>query len=141
MDFSKRLKSLRKSNGITQKQLSTSIGVTERAIVAYESGKMKPAFDAINSLADYFDVSTDYLLGRTDNKNLHHVKELDEIKILSSESVGDIIFQTRTHHDETIKKLNRDVPPLEESMYYTDALVSNLTSVIVKLLAEKGVKI
>ena len=141
MDFSKRLKSLRKSNGITQKQLSTSIGVTERAIVAYESGKMKPAFDAINALADYFDVSTDYLLGRTDNKNLHHVKELDEIKILSSESVSDIIFQTRTHHDETIKKLNRDVTPLEESMYYTDALVSNLTSVIVKLLAEKGVKI
>lgn len=60
---------LRKKNGITQKQLSNSIGVTERAIVAYESGKMKPNFDAINSLADTFSVSADYLLGRTDTPN------------------------------------------------------------------------
>ena len=140
-DFAERLKALRKNKGVTQKQLSTSINVTERAVVAYESGKSKPAFDVINSLADYFDVSTDYLLGRTDNKNLHRVKELDEIENLNSESVGDIIFDTRTHHDDTIKKMNREVSATEESMYYTDALVSNLASVIVKLLAEKGVKI
>lgn len=68
-DFGKRLKLLRKKSGITQKQLSNSIGVTERAIVAYESGKMKPNFDAINSLADTFSVSADYLLGRTDTPN------------------------------------------------------------------------
>ena len=68
-DFGTRLRSLRKTRGITQKQLSNSIGVTERAVVAYESGKMKPNFDAINSLADTFGVSTDYLLGRTDTPN------------------------------------------------------------------------
>ena len=68
-DFGERLRSLRKENGITQKQLSTSIGVTERAIVAYETGKMKPNFDALNSLADTFGVSADYLLGRTDTPN------------------------------------------------------------------------
>ena len=68
-DFSERLRSLRKKNGITQKQLSSSMGVTERTIVAYETGKMKPNFDALNSLADVFNVSTDYLLGRTDVPN------------------------------------------------------------------------
>lgn len=69
-DFGKRLRSLRKRKGITQKQLSNAIGVTERAIVAYESGKMKPNFDTINSLADTFAVSADYLLGRTDTPNV-----------------------------------------------------------------------
>lgn len=64
-DFAERLKLLRKENGVTQKQLADSIGVTERAVRSYESGKMKPAFDAINSLADTFDVSADYLLGRS----------------------------------------------------------------------------
>lgn len=67
--FSERLKELRKSKGITQKQLSNAIGVTERAIVGYESGKMKPAFDAINSLADFFGTSTDYLIGRDEGQN------------------------------------------------------------------------
>ena len=66
-DFAERLKLLRKENGVTQKQLADSIGVTERAVRSYESGKMKPAFDAINSLADTFRVSADYLLGRSDN--------------------------------------------------------------------------
>ena len=69
-DFAERLKLLRKENGVTQKQLAESIGVTERAVRSYESGKMKPAFDAINSLADTFDVSADYLLGRTDTPRL-----------------------------------------------------------------------
>ena len=65
-DFGQRLKQVRRENGLTQKQVAERIGATERGIRRYEAGDIKPGFDAINSLADTFNVSADYLLGRTD---------------------------------------------------------------------------
>lgn len=66
MPFSDRLRSLRKLRGITQKQLAEAIDVSEITIQNYESQRKKPAFDALIALADYFNVSLDYLVGRTD---------------------------------------------------------------------------
>ena len=65
-NFSERLKAIRKSRGITQKQLAQDIGASERGIQSYEIGERKPAFDQLIALADYFDVSLDYLVGRSD---------------------------------------------------------------------------
>ncbi|NLY47325.1 MAG: helix-turn-helix transcriptional regulator, partial [Tissierella sp.] len=45
------------------------IGVTRPAYTAYERGLRTPDYDILVTLADYFDVSVDYLLGRTDNPN------------------------------------------------------------------------
>ena len=70
-NFSVKLKELRLNNDLTQKQLAKNICVGERSIQDYEYGNRKPNYDAIIKLADYFDVSTDYLLGRTDNPNSH----------------------------------------------------------------------
>lgn len=66
MDFSGQLLALRKQRGLTQKQLAADVGLSELAIQNYESGRRKPAFDALIALADYFDVSLDYLVGRSD---------------------------------------------------------------------------
>ena len=66
-NFAERLKLLRKENRLTQKQVAERIRATERAVRRYEAGDIKPGFDAINSLADTFNVSADYLLGRSDN--------------------------------------------------------------------------
>ena len=65
-NFSERLKAIRKSRGITQKQLAQDIGASERGIQSYEIGERKPAFDQLIALADFFDVSLDYLVGRSD---------------------------------------------------------------------------
>ena len=70
-DFSTHLKSLRQSKNLTQKQLATEINVSERGIQNYETGIRKPTYDILIALADYFDVSLDYLVGRTDNPNSH----------------------------------------------------------------------
>lgn len=59
-------KSLRQSRSITQKQLAVVIGSSERGIQHYELNERKPTNDNIIAIADYFDVSTDYLLGRKD---------------------------------------------------------------------------
>jgi len=70
-NFSERLKELRKTKNITQKQLAESIGASERGIQNYEIKTRKPTFDIIISLADYFNVSIDYLVGRTDNPEIN----------------------------------------------------------------------
>ena len=66
-NFGTHLKSLRKSKNITQKQLALAIGATERSIQKYEIEERKPSYDVLIALADYFDVSIDYLVGRSDN--------------------------------------------------------------------------
>jgi len=58
---------LKKENGLLQKEIATSIGVSLRSYQRYESGERKPDSDILEKLADYFDVSLDYLVGRSDN--------------------------------------------------------------------------
>lgn len=66
-DFGSHLKSLRASRGITQKQLGESIGASERGIQNYEIGARKPTYEMLIALADFFEVSLDYLVGRSDD--------------------------------------------------------------------------
>jgi len=68
-NFSERLKELRLTNKTTQKQLSTDLKMSERGIQSYELGEKKPGLDVLISLADYFNVSLDYLVGRSDKPN------------------------------------------------------------------------
>ena len=64
--FAERLKELRKEKGITQEQLAEETGLTQGALTRYENGLRSPAANAIITLAKYFGVTTDYLLGVTD---------------------------------------------------------------------------
>lgn len=64
--FIDRLKMLRKATGVTQKETAAAIGTGERYYQSIEYGKTKPGFDLLIALADYFDVSLDYLVGRSD---------------------------------------------------------------------------
>ena len=65
--FSQRLKELRSSAGISQKALAAQIGITDRNYRRYEAGIIDPATSVTIALADYFDVSLDYLVGRSDD--------------------------------------------------------------------------
>ncbi len=61
-----RLIKLRKEQHLTQKQVAEGVNVTEIAIQNYEAGRRKPNYDILIALADFFDVSLDYLVGRSD---------------------------------------------------------------------------
>ena len=61
-----KIKDLRKKKGITQEELGEVIGVTKTAISYYESGKRQLTADILQKLSIYFNVSTDYILGRED---------------------------------------------------------------------------
>lgn len=66
--FAERLKQLRKLNKITQKQIALETTITERVYQSYEYGKVIPTAITLITLADYFNVSLDYLVGRSDIK-------------------------------------------------------------------------
>ena len=66
MRFGELLAKLRKEKGILQKELATYLNVTVATISNYEKGVHSPDYETLVRLADFFDVSTDYLLQRTD---------------------------------------------------------------------------
>ena len=69
MRFGELLAKLRKEKGILQKELATYLNVTVATISNYEKGVHSPDYETLVKLADFFDVSTDYLLQRTEYKS------------------------------------------------------------------------
>ena len=65
-DLGNHLKTLRKSKEVSQKQTALETNITERAYQRLEANERKPSYDTLISLADFFDVSLDYLVGRSD---------------------------------------------------------------------------
>lgn len=64
-----RLKELRKSKGISQLKLAMDLGMNQNSISRYENLERQADYETLIKFADYFNVSIDYLLGRTDNPN------------------------------------------------------------------------
>ncbi len=64
--FSNILKDLRKENNLTQKALANEIRVSEDCIYFWEKGRSEPSIIDLINLANYFDTSIDYLVGRID---------------------------------------------------------------------------
>jgi len=69
--LNERLKELRKERKISQKALGELLGISDRNIRFYESGEHRPDFEGLLLLAEYFGVSIDYLVGRTDNREVN----------------------------------------------------------------------
>ncbi len=63
MLLSKRLKELRISNGLTQRELGERVNVTKVSICCYENGTRTPTLDTLTKLGKVLDVDVDYLLG------------------------------------------------------------------------------
>ncbi|WP_346355292.1 helix-turn-helix transcriptional regulator [Azotosporobacter soli] len=68
MNFSSRLKELRIQADASQKDLAALVGISPRSFRYYESGEKEPNIATLITLADYFKVSLDYLVGRSDTK-------------------------------------------------------------------------
>jgi len=63
-----RLKQLRKERDISQLKLAIDLNMNQNSISRYENGEREADYETLIKFADYFDVSLDYLLGRTDKK-------------------------------------------------------------------------
>lgn len=58
------LKQIREANGLTKRELCEKTGISERAYLTYEYGEREPKISVIEKLADFYGVTTDYILGR-----------------------------------------------------------------------------
>ncbi len=66
-----RLKEIRKAKGISQLKLAIDLSTSQNTISRYETGEREPGITELIRIADYFNVSVDYLLERTDNPHLY----------------------------------------------------------------------
>lgn len=66
-NFALRLAEIRKSAGISMAVLGSILGVSDEAVRLMERGKRSPSFEVLIAIADHFDVSLDYLCGRSDD--------------------------------------------------------------------------
>ena len=80
--LAKRLKELREEKNYTQQEMAEKIGLKRTAYGAYERGVNTPDAQTLLKLAEIFDVTTDYLLGRVDNK-----KPLEDISGKEREAI------------------------------------------------------
>lgn len=69
--FSEILVKLMEEHNVTAYQIAKATGLSNTALSRYKSGKQDPAIDKLIAIADFFDVSTDYLLGRTAKREIN----------------------------------------------------------------------
>lgn len=83
MNFGEHLQELREDREISRKELSAYLNISVSALGMYEQGRREPNIETLIRIADYFNVSLDFLLGRTFSGN--NVKELKEALHLKNE--------------------------------------------------------
>lgn len=70
--FGERLKMLREKAGVSQQKIADIVDLTQQAVGKWENNKAEPDLTTVAKLADFFDCSTDYLLGKTNIRKYPH---------------------------------------------------------------------
>jgi transcriptional regulator with XRE-family HTH domain len=86
--FGDRIKQLRFAKDMSQGDLAKALHVAQTTVSQWESNDRKPSIDTLSQIADYFGVSTDYILGRTDIKTEHIIKAPPELESAGVEKVA-----------------------------------------------------
>lgn len=124
MKFPDRLKKLRKEKNLYQKELAEHLGVSRPTVTQYESGQRKPDNETLEKIADFFSVSIDYLLGRTNEKSsadkikkaLTDDPELSDAweKISQREDLQLLFKQTKDMDESSIRQVIRIIKAIED---------------------------
>lgn len=81
MEFGDRIKLLREKHELTQEQMARKVGISRAALAKYEINNREPDFKTVKLIADFFNVSIDYLLDREQkNETVIDIKEMLEDK-------------------------------------------------------------
>ena len=116
-----RLKRERLRLGLNQHDLGKKLGATNKRISSYEKGDRQPNYETLTKLADIFDCTTDYLLGRTDDRVYivySGVVDGDDYDIEINKMADD--------KPDTDEKFNRLVRKLKEVGFDVDKLMDNV---------------
>lgn len=113
--FQNVLKGLRTSYGLTQNELSKSLKMSRSTIGMYEKGAREPDFETLELIADYFNVDTDYLLGRTDKTTV----------IPQSTTIYNANCETESERDLVLSYRKLNVQNKQKCSIYTTTLLAN----------------
>lgn len=95
-------KQIREDNGITQKEFADKFDLTLRAWQSYEQGVSEPKYEVLRKIADEFNVSTDYLLGRTEIKAMAGTTPAEQLDVTAAEQE---IIRRYTEFPEEVRLL------------------------------------
>ncbi|MFW6312168.1 MAG: helix-turn-helix domain-containing protein [Nanoarchaeota archaeon] len=122
--FSERLKNLRKENNITLKQLADDLNTTKSTLSRYENNKREPKAYLIKKIANYFNVSVDYLLGITEEtsttdefkKNILKDPELSQLinELTQRKELKTAINKLKKLNTKTIKQIIKIIETFNE---------------------------
>lgn len=108
--FGKKLKALRTSRKISQKEFGKIFGLAESTIGMYERDERRPDFELLNKFADYFEVSTDYLLGRTNTPILsQQEKEEAEFQAFANNPKLNVFYKELPDSEEEAVERLREI--------------------------------
>lgn len=94
-EFGEMLSELRQDRNLSQKDMAKLLNVSSGTISNYETGRHAPSLETVVQLANYFNVTTDYLLGRTDSSL--SVKWLEE-DFVHGKTIGDMVRLLKSLH-------------------------------------------
>lgn len=80
MDLGSNIAQLRERHGLSQASLAKDLHISQASLAMYETNKRKPNVEMLDTIADYFNVSTDYLLGRKKTKDSSEEQETKDLK-------------------------------------------------------------
>lgn len=109
-DIGIRLKKLRLSRDITQKRFGEMFGLAESTIGMYERDERKPDYETLIRIADYFEVSIDYLLGR----DQHNEKIIRHEKHLGRDLLSDREYKFLIGVLKVFRESNKEVENINE---------------------------
>lgn len=102
MKYGEKLKLLRNKRGLSQKELTDRLNLNRSTYARYETSTTQPDYDTLKKLADFFDVSTDYLLGH--DKPVDEMSE-DEINEEIKEIMKEVDVWFKNEPDDKREKL------------------------------------
>lgn len=106
MPFGNVLRNLRNRSHMTQKELADVLGISESTVGMYERGHREPAFEMLETIADYFNVDMDFLTGRSDTErvysfnpspasgNILSIPRMDSVPLIGTIACGTPILAT-----------------------------------------------
>lgn len=102
--LSERLKALRKKDGATQEEFAERLGIARSTYSGYERGTSEPDNETLDKIAKYFSVTTDYLLGRSEN----NIADLDAFKLNMLDDFNKLSKEDQQYIMGLIKRLPKD---------------------------------
>lgn len=116
-----RIKSIAKSNGVILKQMLIDCQLSKNTLSSMLSGGSMPKSENLGAIADYLDVSVDYLLGRTDNPQAHKSSNTVSVGDVSGNSgaigVGNMVTNNAVpidEHQKLLLDLYNKLSPIEQ---------------------------